>query len=71
MFYYVHEKLQLSNSKVVVTLIVNILFSIAVCTNVPLIRQDDHKNRFSNDSTIFFFLSKFKTSLCLSIPILA
>ena len=71
MFYYVHEKLQLSNSKVIVTLIVNILFSVAVCRNIPLIRQDDHKNKFSNVSTIFFFLSKFKTSLCLSIPILA
>ena len=51
MFYYVHEKLQLSNSEVVVTLIVNILFIVSVCTNIPLIRQDDHKNRFSNAIT--------------------
>ena len=28
--------------------------------NIPLIRQDDHKNRLSNASTIFFFLSKLK-----------
>ena len=54
MFYYVHEKLQLSNSEVIVTLTVNILFSISVFINIPLIRQDDHKNIFSNASTIFF-----------------
>ena len=71
MFYYVHEKLQLSNSEVIVTLIVNILFSVSVCTNIPLIRQVDHKTRFSNGSTIFFFLSRFKASLKLSIFILA
>ena len=56
MFYYVHEKFQLSNSEVIVTLISNILFSVSVCMNIPLIRQDDHKNKFSNASTIFFFL---------------
>ena len=59
MFYYVHEKLQFSNSEVIVTLIV-ILFIVSVCMNIPLIRQDDHKNRFSNAGTIFFFLSKLK-----------
>ena len=59
MFYYVHEKLQFSNSEVIVTLIV-ILFLVSVCMNIPLITQDDHKNRF-----------KIKASLCLSIPILA
>ena len=58
MFYYVHEKFQLSNSEVIVTLISNILFSVSGCMNIPLIRQDDHKNKFSNASTIFFFLSK-------------
>ena len=58
MFYYVHEKLQFSNSEVIVTLIV-ILFIVSVCMNIPLITQD-HKNRF-----------KIKASLCLSIPILA
>ena len=46
-----HEKLQLSNSEVIVTLIVNILFIVSVCLNIPLIRQDDDKNRFSNAST--------------------
>ena len=60
MFCYVHEKLQLSNSEVIVTLISNILFSVSVCMNIPLIRQDDHKNKFSNAITIFFFLSKLK-----------
>ena len=51
---------QLSQRKVIVTLIVNILFSVSIFMNIPLIRQDDHKNRFSNASTIFFFLSKLK-----------
>ena len=51
MFYYVHEKLQLSNSEVIVTLIVNILLIVPEYMNIPLIRQDDHKNRFSNAST--------------------
>ena len=60
MFYYVHEKFQLSNSEVIVTLISNILFSVSVCMNIPLIRQDDHKNKFSNASTIFFFPFKVK-----------
>ena len=51
MFHYIHEKLQLSNSEVIVTLIVNTLFIVSVCINIPLIRQDDHKNSFSNAST--------------------
>ena len=47
MFYYLHEKLQLSNSEVIVTLIVNILFRVSVCTNIPLIRQDDQSREFA------------------------
>ena len=69
MFYYIHEKLRCSNSKVIVTLIVNILFRVLVCMNIPFIRQDEHKNKFFDDTTIIFFLSKFKAVLSLSIPI--
>ena len=58
-----------SNSKVIVTLIVNYLFRVLVCMNIPFIRQDDHKNKFSDDTTIIFFLSKFKAVVSLSIPI--
>ena len=43
--------MHLSNSKVIVTLIVNTLFIVSVCMNIPLIRQDDHKSSFSNAST--------------------
>ena len=71
MFCYVHEKLQLSNSEFIFTFIVNILFSVSVCMSIYLISQDDHKTKFSKASTILFFLSMFKASLCLSIPILA
>ena len=52
MLYYIHEKLQSGNSGV--TLIVNILFSVSVCMSKPLIRQDDHRNKFSTGNKFFF-----------------
>ena len=69
MFYYMLKELQLSKNEVIVTLIVTLLFSVSVCMNIPLIWQDDYNNKFSNDSTIIFFISKFKVSLSQSIPI--
>ena len=69
MLHYIHGKLQ-SYSRVIVTLIANILFSVSVCMNIPLIWQDYHKNKFSNGSAISFFLPKFKAGLSLSIPVL-
>ena len=38
--------------------------------NLPIIRQDYHKDTFYNGSTINFYLSKLKASLSLSIPTL-
>ena len=72
MLYYIYEKLQLNNNRVIVTLIVNILFSVSVCMDILLlIRQDYHVSKVSNGSTIIFFFSKFKAGLSLPITLLA
>lgn len=55
------KKMQLSNNTVIVTLIVNILFNISVCVNILLMRQDNHKNKFSHVNTIIYFAIKFKS----------
>ena len=58
MLYYIHEKLQSGNSGV--TLIVNILFSVSVCMSKLLIRQDDHRNKFSTGNKFFFSFKNLK-----------
>ena len=55
------KKMQLSNNSVIVTFIVNILFNVSVCIDIPLIRQDNHKNKFSNVNTIIYFPIKLKS----------
>ena len=67
--YYIHEKLHLNNSGAIVTLIRNILFGVIVFMNIPLIRQNYHRNKFCNGDKFIAFLSNLKASGSMSVPV--